>query len=181
VKERDTRESEPLVRHTVVLGVGNILLTDDGAGVHAVRHLSTLLCGRPDVEVVDGGTLSFTLAPTIAGTKRLIVIDAAQLDAPPGTVRVFFGDTFDKFLGCAKLSVHEVSLVDLLDIARLTDGIPDQRVLITVQPERIAWGEALTPAVHAGVEHIVARVIELLDGWPVPEQMPVTEHGASLA
>ena len=72
---------------SVVLGIGNILLTDDGVGVHVARHLEGLLQSRDDVEVIDAGTLSFTLAPVIADAERLIVIDAAQLNAPPGTVR----------------------------------------------------------------------------------------------
>jgi len=142
------------------------LLTDDGAGVHAVRQLASLQRQRPDVEVVDGGTLSFTLAPLIAGAQRLIVIDAAQLHSPPGTVRAFFGPKFDEFLGSAKLTVHEVSLVDLLDIAKLTDGVPDERVLLAVQPARVDWGDAPSPAVQQALPHIRSQVMELLDAWP---------------
>jgi len=154
------------VTQTVVLGIGNVLLTDDGAGVHAVRQLESLSSARPDVAVVDGGTLSFTLAPLIAAAQRLIVIDAAQLQAPPGTVRAFFNEEFDAFLGCAKLTVHEVSLVDLLDIAKLTEGLPAQRVLLAVQPEAVEWGDVPSPAVQRALPQIHSRVMELLDAWP---------------
>lgn len=151
---------------SVVLGVGNVLLADDGAGVHAARRLAAALDQRAGVQVVDGGTLSFTLAPLIVAAERLIVIDAAQLQAPAGTVRTFFDAAFDRFLGSAKLTVHEVSLIDLFDIARLTDGIPAQRALVAVQPAHIGWGETLTPAVEASVTPIVSRVLELLHEWP---------------
>jgi hydrogenase maturation protease len=151
---------------SVVLGIGNVLLTDDGAGVHAARRLAAALHRRADVQVIDGGTLSFTLAPLIAEAERLIVIDAAQLQAPAGTVRTYYDQAFDRFLGSAKLTVHEVGLVDLLDIARLTDGIPAQRALVAVQPDSIGWGETLTPAVEASVSCIVSRALELLDAWP---------------
>lgn len=151
---------------SVVLGIGNVLLSDDGAGVHVARNLQDLLHQRTDVEVIDGGTLSFTLAPAIEDAERLIVIDAAQLHAAPGTVRTFFGAEFDSFVGKPKLTVHEVSLVDLLDIARLMDRVPAQRALIAVQPLCASWGSSLTKDVDAAVSEIVARVIDLLDHWP---------------
>ncbi|HEY5810416.1 MAG TPA: HyaD/HybD family hydrogenase maturation endopeptidase [Povalibacter sp.] len=151
---------------SVILGIGNILLTDDGIGVHVARHLEGLLRSRDDVQVIDAGTLSFTLAPAIEDAERLIVIDAAQLNAPPGTVRTFFGPEFDSFLGKAKLTVHEVGLVDLLDIARLMDALPPQRALVAVQSEIHTWGDKPTKDVEAAMQEIASRVIELLDAWP---------------
>jgi hydrogenase maturation protease len=152
---------------SVVLGVGNILLTDDGAGVHAARRIEARVHERSDVRVIDGGTLSFTLAPMIAEADRLIVIDAANLEARPGTTRVFFGADFDAFLGKPRLTVHEVSLVDLLDVARLTDTVPPQRALIAVQPHTIDWGDTLSADVDAALTDIVSTVLDLLDTWPV--------------
>jgi hydrogenase maturation protease len=63
--------------------------------------------------------------------------------------------------------VHEVSLVDLLDIARLTDAVPPQRALVAVQPRTIDWGEALSAELESALAAIVAKVIDLLDNWPV--------------
>jgi hydrogenase maturation protease len=160
---------------SVVLGIGNVLLTDDGVGVHVARHLEQLLQLRTDVQVIDGGTLSFTLAPEIADAERLIVIDAAELHAAPGTVRTFFGPEFDSFLGRAKLTVHEVGLVDLLDIAHLMDAVPAQRALIAVQPRIHTWGDKLTKDVEAAVQGIASLVMELLDAWPA--HCDPTEHG----
>jgi hydrogenase maturation protease len=150
----------------VVLGIGNVLLTDDGAGVHAARRLDALLQRSNDVEVIDGGTLSFTLAPLIAGADRLIVIDAANLQASPGTTRVFFSSDFDAFLGKPRLTVHEVSLVDLIDIARLTDHVPRERALIAIQPRTIDWGESLSEEVDAAMPGVLSTVTELLKRWP---------------
>ena len=161
---------------SVVLGIGNVLLKDEGVGVHAVRRLDSLLAHRSDVQVIDGGTLSFTLAPLLAEARRLIVIDAAQLHELPGTVRTFFGAELDDFLGTAKLSVHEVSLVDLLDIARLTDALPVERALIAVQPGAIEWGEHLTPKVADSLESVVSQVIDLLDAWPLQAPQALKIH-----
>jgi hydrogenase maturation protease len=151
---------------SVVLGIGNILLSDDGAGVHVARQLEGLLGQRADVQVIDAGTLSFTLAPVIEDADRLIVVDAAQLHAAPGTVRTYFGSDFDSFLGRAKLTVHEVGLVDLIDIARLMDAVPAERAIVAVQPLCATWGNTLTKDVDAAVPGIVSRVMELLDQWP---------------
>ena len=149
----------------VVLGIGNVLLTDEGAGVHAARQIGQLLQGRPEVTVIDAGTLSFTLAPEIERADRLIVFDAAQLHAPPGTVRSFINEDMDAFLGGNKRSVHEVGLVDLLHIAYLTERVPPQRALFGVQPHLLGWGDELTPEVAIGVNRAVAMAIDLLESW----------------
>ena len=89
-----------------------------------------------------------------------------RLSTPPGTVRTYFGSEFDAFLGKPKLTVHEVGLVDLLDIARLMDAVPAQRAIVAVQPLCATWGSTLTKDVDAAVPEIASRVIGLLDEWP---------------
>jgi hydrogenase maturation protease len=69
--------------------------------------------------------------------------------------------------------VHEVSLVDLMDIARLTDSCPRERVLVAVQPKEIGWGDSLTPEVETAIGEIASASIELLDSWPTPEDRHV--------
>ena len=111
-------------RKTLILGIGNTLLRDEGAGIHAIRMLAERVAGRDDIELMDGGTLSFTLAGAIGDAAQLIVIDAAQLDGEPGSTRVFEGEQMDAFVGSnRKHSVHEVSLIDLMAIARLADQL----------------------------------------------------------
>lgn len=151
---------------TLILGIGNILLRDEGAGIHALNQLRGLLAERDDVELLDGGTLSFTLAGAIADADRLIVIDAAQLDAAPGTSQVFEGAHMDAFIGGnRKMSVHEVSLIDLLAIARLSDHLPPQRALIGIQPGAIDWGEAPSPAVAATLPQVCRQALQLIEAW----------------
>ena len=90
---------------TLILGVGNTLLSDEGAGVHALHYLEEHGDIAGDVEFLDAGTLSFTLADAIASARNLIILDAAELSESPGKVRVFEGDELDDFL----LSGNEVS------------------------------------------------------------------------
>jgi hydrogenase maturation protease len=152
--------------HTLVLGIGNTLLADEGVGVHAVHHLATYHDRLPDTEYLDGGTLSFTLAGPIEDADNLIVIDAAQLNAQPGTVRTFVGDDMDNFLnGQHKRSVHEVGLMDLMTIAKLADHLPRRRALIGIQPQKLDWGESPTEDVQAAIPQVCEKVVELIRKW----------------
>jgi hydrogenase maturation protease len=152
--------------HTLVLGIGNTLLADEGVGVHAIHHLETHHDEYPGTEYLDGGTLSFTLAGPIEDADNLIVIDAAQLNAKPGTVRTFIGDAMDSFLnGQHKRSVHEVGLMDLMTIARLAEQLPERRALIGIQPQKLDWGETPTEDVQAAIPEVCEKVIELIREW----------------
>jgi hydrogenase maturation protease len=153
---------------TLVLGIGNTLLGDEGAGVYAVRALATGQSARQDqdIEFLDGGTLSFTLAAPIEEADQLIVIDAAQLKADAGTVRVFEGAEMDAFLGAnRKRSVHEVGLIDLMSIARLTDSLPARRALIGIQPQYVDWAEQPTAAVAAAIPKACEEALSLIRRW----------------
>jgi hydrogenase maturation protease len=151
---------------TLILGIGNILLQDEGAGVHVIRMLARQTAGRDDIELMDGGTLSFTLAAAIEDAQQLIVIDAAQLDGEPGTTRVFEGEQMDAFVGARrKLSVHEVSLIDLLMIARLADRLPQRRALIGIQPHSVDWSETPSPSVAAAMPQACNRAMQLIEAW----------------
>lgn len=163
--------------YTLVLGMGNTLLQDDGAGVHAVRLLQRQAEAYPEVEFVDAGTLSFTLATAIERAEQLIVIDAAHMDRAPGTVQVFEDADMDRFLNRKRrLSVHEVSLVDLLAIARLTGLLPARRALIGIEPQSLDWGETPTAPVARAVAAAAAAALALVQKWQSPD--PVAASAA---
>ena len=153
-------------RNVLILGIGNSLLRDEGAGIHALNRLRGQLADRDDITFLDGGTLSFTLAGAIEDTSHLIVLDAAQLDAPPGHSRVFEGAEMDAFIGSnRKCSVHEVSLLDLLAIAHLSAHLPAQRALIGIQPGEIDWGEHPSAAVAAALPRVCDQAMQLIEAW----------------
>lgn len=135
-------------------------------GVHVVRHLQNMGLALESVKLLDGGTLSFILAGPIEEAENLIVIDAAQLDCAPGTVRLFEGEDMDRFvLSGRHSSVHEVSLSDLLVIAHLSGRLPRRRALIGVQPELIDWSDTLTEPVANAIAVACDRVQGLLTRW----------------
>jgi hydrogenase maturation protease len=150
---------------TLVLGIGNSLLSDEGVGIHVVRRLAQRYPRSPGVEWLDGGTLSFTLAGVIAQARYLLVVDAARLDAPPGTIGRFEDGALDAYLGGKGGSVHEVGLADLLDMARLTGDLPERRCLIGVQPGCMDWGEAPTPEVAAAIPAVMDLVVGVIRDW----------------
>jgi hydrogenase maturation protease len=150
---------------TLILGIGNTLLSDEGVGVHVIRHLAAEHPDEPDLTFLDGGTLSFTLAGDIADHDFLIVVDAARLDAPPGTVRCFEDQQMDRYLGRAQMSVHEVGLSDLMDMARLSDTLPRRRALVGIQPEILDLGDRPSPAVEPAVREAAQLVLDLVRRW----------------
>ncbi len=151
---------------TLVLGIGNTLLSDEGIGVHATRFLYDYYPELPDTSFLDGGTLSFTLAGPIEDSNNLIVIDAAQLNDKPRTVRTFIGTDMDDYLnGQTKRSVHEVGLIDLMSIVRLTGRLPDKRALIAIQPGNIDWGESPTKEVQAVIPSVCEKARQLIEEW----------------
>ena len=150
---------------TLVLGVGNTLLADEGAGVHAMRFLQARPDALPDTEFLDAGTLSFTLADDIAKADNLIIFDAAQFDSSPGTVRVFEGADFDAFLTSGRRSVHEIGFADLMDIARLQECLPGNRALIGIQPEVLGWGDSTGTAVTAAIPLAAEAAATLIGRW----------------
>ena len=150
---------------TLILGIGNTLLSDEGAGIHALNLIQSEYTDIPNLTFLDGGTLSFTLATWIEECDSLIVFDAAELGMPAGSVKTFAGSAMDGFLGAAKRSAHEVGLMDLMDIARLTDHLPSNRALIGIQPRHMDWGMTPTQAVHRALPIAVNQAVKLIETW----------------
>lgn len=162
---RELKRSRTPVK-ILLLGIGNTLLCDEGVGLHVLQALASGTPLPPEVELLDGGTLSFTLAGPIQDADALIVVDAAQLNAAPGTWQLLRGDAMDAFLlGNRKSSVHEVGLTDLRAIAILAGHWPTQRALVAIQPARVDWGEQLTPAVAAALPPVAAAIHTLIAEW----------------
>ena len=154
----------------LILGIGNTILSDEGVGVHVLDALSKdQFPGgtMPDsVTLLDGGTLSFTLAGPIQDHAALIVVDATNLQLPAGSVRVFEGEQMDAFLmHNRKSSVHEVGLTDLRAIAMLGGHWPERRALVGRQPQPLDRGESPTPEVAAAMPVACAEIMNILKNW----------------
>jgi hydrogenase maturation protease len=152
-------------RKYLVLGVGNTLLCDDGAGVHVAKSLESRTELSSRIKIIDGGTLGLSLLPEIEDAAGLIVIDAAELGEPPGTIRVFENDAMDRHLSGKKTTVHEVAVADLLAAASLTGHAPHERALVAIQPESLDWGLELSASVEPAVAGAADAVASVIAGW----------------
>lgn len=150
----------------LVLGVGNTLLSDEGVGVKAIEALDerteTVALG---LSLIDGGTIGLSLLVEMEDAEALIVIDAGRIGAAPGTVRTFLGTDMDDFLRNRGRNPHDISLDDLMDGLRLRDALPQRRALVVVEPESLAVGDILTPAVAAAVPAVTDSVIAIAADW----------------
>ena len=151
---------------TLVLGIGNTLFGDEGVGVWVIERLQRRAASElPRLQLLDGGTLSFSLAPILEDSEQLIVVDAAELQQAPGSVQVFSGAAMDEFSRRACNSVHEVGLSDLLDIMRLTERLPARRALVGIQPLFVDWSTEPSESVARAIPVAVQCVLDLATGW----------------
>ena len=144
---------------TVIIGVGNLLLKDEGVGVHAVRELrqKALPAG---VEVLDGGVAGIGLLDFFPGAQKLVLIDAADMNLAPGTVVRFTPEEIRSQPGGPKFSAHDVGLLEVLELASALGQSPPEVVIIGVQPGEISWGTDLTPEVRSSLPLVVEMVLK---------------------
>lgn len=153
--------------NALVLGIGNVLLGDDGAGVKLVERLRSEL-GAEAANFIEGGAIGFALLSFVEATDSMLVVGAAELDSMPGTIALFEGSAMDRLLASVRRrTVHEVGLIDLLDMARLQDCLPTRRALLCIQPARIVWSEALSTPVEAAFDGAIEQARALLERWRV--------------
>jgi hydrogenase maturation protease len=153
-------------RSVLVLGLGNILLGDDGIGIHVVRRLVTDPETPPGLHPLDGGTLGFRLMNAFASSDATLLIDAAQLGEPAGTLRLLELDALDRHIRRAgRVSAHEAGLVDLLMLARLEGCDPAYLALLGIQPQRIDWDETLSLPVSRALPDACRMAIDTVLQW----------------
>jgi hydrogenase maturation protease len=147
--------------NVLVLGLGNVLCGDDGAGVVVVHRLREGYELPPGVQVLDGGTLGMSLLAIVADADDLVLVDAVAADAPAGTLLRIEGDDVVTTVA-ERLSPHQVGVADLLTAARFVDRYPRRVVVLGVVPESIELGLGRTPAVERALPALLDRVLDEL-------------------
>ena len=151
--------SDPLI-----LGAGNLLLSDDGVGVHAIRRLQETIEVPEEIQVIDGGTLGLDLLHYLEGVSHLLIVDAMEMGQPPGTFRRLVGDEVPAYLSI-KMSPHQIGLPDMLFAAKLRDLYPDEVIIWGVQPATTEVGLELSPQVATQLDLLVERILGELARW----------------
>jgi hydrogenase maturation protease len=149
------------VQDILILGVGNILLKDEGVGVHVVNILKEMPL-PVNVEVLDGGTAGLDLVDFIAGRKKLIVIDAVKAGDKPGTIYRLT----EKNLAIkpkAIMSFHEVDLLDAIHMSIVMDEKPEEIIVIGIEPKDMSDGLELSPEIEERLPRIIEVVMKELN------------------
>lgn len=144
---------------TLILGVGNLLLRDEGVGIHAIHALEkeSLPSG---VDLMDGGTGGFHLISWLEEYDRIIMIDATLDNNPPGTIRVIrprYASDFPPLM-----SAHEIGLRDMLEVMQLTDSMPDVHLVVISAVDISEVGMDLSPELEASIPQVVKTVKEII-------------------
>jgi hydrogenase maturation protease len=148
---------------TVVIGLGNPLMGDDGVGLAALERLRNEW-DLPDVDLVDGATWGLSLLPVIEDAESLLLVDAIAAQCEPGTIIELTRERLPIYLS-RKLSPHQVDMRDALAVAELRGRLPNDVVAIGVQPAVVALGTELSAVVEQRLDELVDTVIAQLDRW----------------
>jgi hydrogenase maturation protease len=161
---------------TLILGVGNLLMSDEGVGVHVIQRLVADYQLPEEVQVLDGGTLGMDLLYYLEGAENLLLIDAVQARKEPGTLVRLEGDEVPAFMSI-KISPHQLGVPDMLAAAKLKGNCYPQRIVLWgIQPELVEIGLDLSSTVESKVDIIIENILEQLQAWGhtlVPRQVPV--------
>jgi hydrogenase maturation protease len=155
---------EPTV---TILGLGNILMSDEGIGVHTVNEFQRRYAVPDFVEIVDGGAAGLDLIPFIEGREKVIMVDAVNFDREPGFVGVLENEEIPARI-TTKASMHHLGLMDVLSIVKLSGNYPKELCLIGIQPKSLELGLDMTREIWDKKEALIERVSEKLREWNIP-------------
>lgn len=147
----------------VVLGLGNPLFQDEGLGIHLVHRLmKEEISDR--VKLIDGGTDALALLGIVEEAEYLLIIDAVNGDYIPGSIKRFTGQEIPLFLS-TRISPHQIGFQEVLALAGLRGRLPENIVLLGVQPESLDWGIELTAPVVNSIPQLTKMVYEQIESW----------------
>jgi hydrogenase maturation protease len=149
---------------TLVIGLGNPIMADDGLGIAALERLREGWILPESVRLVDGGTWGMNLLPLVEEAAELLFLDAIDSGKPVGELVVLEREEVPRFIGL-KLSPHQIDLREVLALAELRGGLPAKLVAMGLQPARVEMFSGLSPGVESGMDRLLAAVMERLERW----------------
>ncbi len=149
-----------------VVGIGNILMSDDGVGVHAIRELQKREL-QDHITCIDGGTASFDALDACGDCGDIIVVDAVRAGGAPGTA---YRMTLDEWRTTRGISLHDVTLLDAISIAEAFTGRDIRVTIIGMEPDQITPGLELSQSVREKLDELVERILEEINELERVEQ-----------
>jgi hydrogenase maturation protease len=162
---------------TVVIGLGNPLMCDDGVGLAALQRLGTDWEFSPPVELIDGGTWGLNLLPVIEFAEQIILIDAIDVGAQPGAPVTLLRDQLPRLLQ-VKVSPHQIAVAEVIALAQLRGTLPERVLAIGLQPARVELSAALSEECQGALGELLSLVLRQLEQWG-HHAFPSTCPGAS--
>jgi len=163
---------------TVVIGVGNTILSDEGVGVHAARLLQSDPRVPAGVTILDGGTIGIELVPYASDASRVLLLDAMNSGSAPGTLARMMGK--DLLGTTGGWSAHQLGVADLIAALFLVSTNPQDIVVLGVQPANTDWGTSLSPEVQASLVPLVDAALAQLQLWKESRGTSLQIHPSSL-
>jgi hydrogenase maturation protease len=150
-----------------IIGVGNILMKDEGIGVHVVKAFQERYSVPDSVEIVDGGSAGLDLLEYFEGRDRVLIMDAVDFGREPGHIDTLENDAIPARFG-TKASMHHLGLLEVISVSKLLNAMPKELCLIGIQPKTIELGLDMTPEMWDNVEILIERMVDKLSEWNVP-------------
>ncbi len=152
---------------TLVVGLGNPLMADDGVGLTMLERLRELYDLPPSVALTDGGTWGMMLLPSIEDAEELLLLDAVRTGSPPGTLSQLGRDQLPLFFS-HKISPHQIDLREVLAVADLRGHLPPRLAVIGIEPAVVEMRDRLTPCVADRIDEAVHAAVRQLAAWGHP-------------
>jgi hydrogenase maturation protease len=156
-KETDAMTGQ--VQPTLILGIGNLLMGDDGAGIHVARLLTDAKLPK-HVTVQEAGTPGWGLVDWIKDWQSVVLVDSAHMGQKPGEWRRFDADEVRLIASQGALSLHESGLADGLALAQALDLLPERITFYGIEPESTAQGMRLSPSVRSSLSGLVGSILD---------------------
>lgn len=149
----------------IVIGLGNPLMGDEGIGIVLIEKITEMAAagkipGTENVQFHDGGTGGMNLLHTIAGRKKAILIDCALMGTEPGTLRRFTPEEIQTVKKLAHLSLHEVDILKVIELAKQLDECPEEMVFFGIEPQEITQRMDLSDPLKARIDRYIQAVLE---------------------
>ena len=167
VRSKASKDAGQSFLNVLVLGIGNLLVSDEGAGIKAVEELQRRYNCSDAVEIIDGGTMGLELLPYFEKRSHVLIIDAVKTGKDPGTIikienpPAFFS---------SRTSPHQIGLADVMAIAAITGNMPQHMILFGIEPKNLSTGLSLSAEVGRNLNRLVGMVVSELKGIGVDIQ-----------
>jgi len=164
------QDSQDSVAEITILGIGNLLMGDEGVGIHVLNTLKDSYTFSPDINFIDGGTIGIDLIPYFEECKKMIIIDAVDSQEEPGFVVTLKNEEIHYRFN-TKLSLHHAGLSDVLSIIKLQEIEAPDMMLIGIQPEKVEMGIELSDTVNSQMEQVKKIILDKLTEWGIESSL----------